>query len=72
LTAQLTAATVGNFLNTLPVLETDLGSSPATSPGVTLIVVATAGIPALSEWMMIMLTALLTVAGLTALRRSRS
>lgn len=72
LTAQVTAATVGNFLNTLPVLETDLGSSPATSPGVTLIVVATAGIPALSEWMMIMLTALLAVAGLTALRRSRS
>jgi hypothetical protein len=72
LTAQLTAATVGNFLNTLPVLETDLGSSPATSPGATLIVVATAGIPALSGWMMIMLTALLTVAGLTALRRSRS
>lgn len=72
LAMQVTAATDGSFLNVLPVLQTDLGDSPAVSPGATLIVMAIANVPTLSEWMMIMLTALLIIAGFTALRQSRS
>lgn len=72
LAMQVSAATDGSFLNVLPVLQTDLGDSPAVSPGATLIVMAIANVPTLSEWMMIMLATLLIVAGFTALRRSRS
>lgn len=72
LVMQVTAATDGSFLNVLPVLQTDLGGSPAVSPGATLIVMTIANVPTLSGWMMVMLTAFLIIAGFTALRRSRS
>lgn len=72
LTVNVTAATTGSYLNTLPVLETDLGSSPAIpEPGVLLNVLSTA-IPTLSTWTTIMLAALLALAGFAVLRRRSS
>jgi len=67
------AAADGSFLNVLPVLQTDLGDSPAASPGATLVAVLTAAsIPTLSWWTTVLMMTLLAIAGFMVLRRSRS
>lgn len=73
LTVRVTAATVGSFLNTLSAdaLKTDQGNSLA-GPGALLKVALPAPIPTLSKWAMIMLTALLAVAGFAAVRRRQA
>jgi uncharacterized repeat protein (TIGR01451 family) len=72
LTVNVTATNAGSYLNTLPVLVTDLGSSPAVpEPGVLLNVLAT-GIPTLSTWSTILLATLLALAGFAILRRRSS
>lgn len=67
-TVNVTAATDGSFLNTLPALVTDLATSSVPA-GVSLIVSFATGVPTLSEWAMIMLAGLLAIAGFAAMRR---
>jgi hypothetical protein len=78
LTVDVTAATVGSFLNTLPVgaLSTDLGSSPAPpGPGVLLIALGAGGatvIPTLNEWGMIIFMVLAGLMSIYYLRRQKA
>lgn len=69
LAVDVTAAAAGSYINTLPALVTDLATSAVPAP-VTLLVSAVAtAIPTLSEWAMIILVALLAIAGFAAMRR---
>lgn len=70
LAVNVTAAAAGSYTNTLPVLFTDQVESAAPA-GVTLTVsvLPTSGIPTLSEWAMILLSAFLSITGFAAMRR---
>jgi hypothetical protein len=69
-TVNVTGSTVGSFLNTLAAnaLQTNVGNNPAPAVA-TLTVGAATPVPTLSEWAMIVLTALLALVGFAALRR---
>ncbi|HUX31979.1 MAG TPA: IPTL-CTERM sorting domain-containing protein [Thiobacillus sp.] len=71
-TVDVTAATAGSYTNTLPVgaLVTSNGSNATPASAVlTVTSLAATSIPTLSEWAMIMLVALLAMAGFVAMRR---
>jgi len=69
LIVDVTAAAPGTYVNTLAAgaLDTDLGSNPDPASATLNVILAT--IPTLSQWAMITLVFLLTIAGFTAMRR---
>ncbi len=70
----VTAPTGGSFLNTLDVnaLQTTGGINNLAPASATLTIPSVSGIPTLSQWAMIMLTALLAIAGFAAMRRRQA
>ncbi|MGA8148773.1 MAG: IPTL-CTERM sorting domain-containing protein [Gallionellaceae bacterium] len=70
----VTAPTGGSFLNTLAVnaLQTTGGINNLAPASATLTTPSVSGIPTLSQWAMIMLTALLAIAGFAAMRRRQA
>lgn len=70
-TVSVTAAAAGNYVNTLPInaLKTNNGNNAA--PAIATLTVVPA-VPTLSEWAMIMLAGLLSLAGFAAIRRRRA
>ena len=74
-TVDVTAAAAGSYLNTLPANALKTSHGYNLTPATTTLTVVTAPIPptpTLSEWAMIMLGGLLSLAGFAAIRRRRA
>jgi hypothetical protein len=67
----VTASVAGNYLNTVPVnaLQTSGGNSTVSSTAVIAVIATPNAIPTLSQWGLILVTALLALVGFLTLKK---